>query len=153
MRVSENLKLEAISLNITPGTKDQLLSQLVDLLPLPEECDRATVLEEIQKRESISSTGIGEGVAIPHAKIDIQDDLIFSFGVCQDPQPFASHDQKPVQIFIMVVSRKDATGPHIRALAQLARAMQSEEFRGKIISAKEPQKIIDFFKEEEDRNL
>jgi mannitol/fructose-specific phosphotransferase system IIA component (Ntr-type) len=152
MKVYSQLTPQTVTLDLKPGDKTALIKQLVDLLPLPPSLSRKNVVEEIKKREAISSTGIGEGVAIPHAKIDIEEDLLFALGVCQTPQPFEALDQKPVQIFITVVSRKDATGPHIRALAQLARLMQSPDFREKLLAAKTPEEAIRVFQEEEEKN-
>jgi mannitol/fructose-specific phosphotransferase system IIA component (Ntr-type) len=152
LKIYPYLNPSVINLRIRPGDKSFLLEQLADLLPLPAGLPREPVVEELKKREAISSTGIGDGVAIPHAKLDIAEDLVFALGVCPVPQPFDSIDHGPVQIFVLAVSRKDATGPHIRALAQVARLMQSGDFRSRLIQARTPEEAIALFREFEDKN-
>ena len=107
------------------------------------------LLKAVMERESITSTGTGDGIAIPHAKYNIKEELVMSVGIADKDIDFASLDNKPVRIFFMLLSRKDVAGLHIRMLAKIARFLRHEKFKKELLLSKTPEEVINIFKDEE----
>ena len=91
--------------------------------------NREMVLKAVMDRERVMSTGMGDGVAIPHAKTDGVKDLVAAFGVTKQGIDFQSIDGKPVRIIFLLAGPTDQTGPHLKALSRISRLMHRKEFR------------------------
>ena len=110
--------------------KEVAITELVDVLGENKLLlDRDVVLKSVLMREQTRSTGIGSGVAIPHGKCDGVKELVMAVGIAHDPIDFASVDDKPVKLILLLVSPANQTGPHIQALAKISRLMLDEEFK------------------------
>src|SRR5688572_12687987 len=120
MRIAEFLKAEAIVDELHAQTKPEILRELSDALartnPNISPQRLATVLEE---RERVNSTGVGEGVAIPHGKLPELSTLSASFGVSHQGIDFEAHDKKPTFIFFALVAPENSAGLHLKALARI----------------------------------
>jgi mannitol/fructose-specific phosphotransferase system IIA component (Ntr-type) len=90
--------------------------------------DPEEVVKAILKRELLGSTGIGRGVAIPHAKHPSVDRLIGTIALSKGGVPFESLDGEPVHVFILLISPQDRTGDHLRALENVSRSLKDEYF-------------------------
>jgi mannitol/fructose-specific phosphotransferase system IIA component (Ntr-type) len=95
-------------------------------------------LEAVMEREQTRSTGIGSGIAIPHGKCAAVDELVMAVGIAAEPIDFASIDNKPVNIIVLLISPLDKTGPHIQALARISRLLLDEQFKTKLEKASSP---------------
>jgi len=154
MKLSEILSLEVIEPNLKSTDKDSVLEELVDLLFNTNKIkDKDKILEEVKKREELMSTGIGHGVAIPHAKSKGVDKLIASFGRSKNGIDFKSLDGELVHLFFLLLSPEDITGPHIKALAKISRLLKHHYIREMLRSAASPEKILELIRQEEDKHL
>jgi PTS system fructose-specific IIA component len=131
MNLREILKPESVLLSLSGTSKEEIIGKLVDALPLSP--DGATVRQEVLRavleRERVMSTGIGRGVAIPHAKTSQVEGLMAAVGIAEAPIPFDSIDGKPVKIFFLIVSDPKTTSPHIRALSQISRVLNDRSHK------------------------
>ena len=104
---------------------------------LPDRDDRTRqgVLAALQARESVLSTGVGDGVAIPHAKTPLVDDLIMAAGVSETPIEYDALDGRPVRLFFLLLGPEAAAGAHVRALGRISRVLRREPLRHALTAA------------------
>ena len=144
MRLTEVLKPQNIKVPLAAKTKSEAIKELVDLLAANKEVsDPAKVLEAVLDRETTRTTGIGNGLAIPHGKCNGPDHLVMAIGRCETPIDFQSIDGRPVNLIWLLSSPPDKTGPHIHALARISRLMTIDRFRQALIAAKDAQEVYD----------
>lgn len=138
MDLREILKRESVLLSLSGGSKEEIIGRLVEALPIREGAPtvRQEVLRAVLERERVMSTGIGRGVAIPHAKTDRVEGLMAAVGIAEDAVPFDSIDGKPVKIFFLIVSDPKTTSPHIRALSQISRVLNDRAKKQALENAK-----------------
>src|SRR6476660_1920253 len=150
MRLTEILKPQNIKLPLEATTKSEAIGELVTLLAgNAEVSDAKKVLEAVLERESTRTTGIGNGLAIPHGKCNGAKDLIMAIGKCATPIDFQAIDGRPVSLIWLLVSPPDKTGPHIHALARISRLMTIEKFRQALVAATTPQQLYDAIVQQE----
>lgn len=149
MKLSERLTPNRIRIPLTSETKDEVLRELVSILPNHDDEARERILQAIVEREAKMSTGIGQGVAIPHGKCELVTEMEIAFGISARPIDFASLDGKPVLIFFLLVSAPDKSGPHIRALAQISRMLSSPSLRDELGAARTPEDVVRLIHERE----
>ena len=114
-----------------------------DLADNGELKDAKKVLDSVLDREATRTTGIGNGLAIPHGKCAGTDHLVMAIGKPANPIDFQAIDGRPVTIIWLLNSPPDKTGPHIHALARISRLMTIDRFRQALTLAKTPQEIFD----------
>lgn len=130
MRLSELLNERAVSLRLKAQTKREVIAELVSLLESAHGIDsHGEILDRVLRRESMMTTGIGNGVAIPHGKARAVDRMVAACAVAPDGVNFESEDGQPVQLFVLFVSPESATTQHVRALANLSRLLKEESVR------------------------
>ena len=150
MKLSEILRPESIRIPLASSTKDAVLHELVGLLPSSaDEGVRDQLLSAVLERESRMSTGIGQGIAIPHGKSDQVSGMEIGFGISPTPIDFEALDGDPVDVFFVLVSPPDLTGPHIKALAQISRMLSSDTLREELAAATGPDQVMELFRREE----
>src|SRR4051812_9069896 len=121
MRLSDILKPQNIKVPLVADSKTGAITELVDLLALNKEIsDAKKVLEAVLDRESTRTTGIGNGLAIPHGKAPGAPNLVMAIGRANTPIDFQSIDGKPVTIIWLLSSPQDKTAAHIQALARVS---------------------------------
>jgi fructose-specific phosphotransferase system IIA component len=144
MRLTEILKPQNIRVPLLAKTKSDAIKELVDVLAGNKEVnDPAKVLEAVLDREATRTTGIGNGLAIPHGKCTGTDHLVMAIGRCETPIDFQSIDGRPVNLIWLLSSPPDKTGPHIHALARISRLMTIDRFRQSLVAAKDAQEVYD----------
>ncbi len=104
--------------------------------------DQAQVRADLFAREKKMSTGMEEGLALPHAKSDGARALAVAVGISPEGVDFDSLDGKPAQVIFLVVSRKDITGPHIQCLAEIARLYRKEACRRRLQDSRMPEDVM-----------
>lgn len=138
MRLSELLRTEAVLLEVRDLDKWQLIEQLTDLLVqaerLPAE-KRDAVLKALLQRERSMSTGMENGVAIPHCSMEEVDDTLVTLGISREGIDFESIDGRPTHIVLLLVTPKNKTKVHIRTLAEIAKLLNDRGFRESLIAA------------------
>ena len=113
--------------------------------------NKEALFNSLMEREKLSSTGIGENVAIPHAKSDEVDHIIVVFAVSAEGVDFESLDQKPVHFVCLLLAPTNSTGLHLKALAHISRLLKSESLRDGILRTKDTDKIYSILLEENSR--
>jgi len=136
MLLTEILTPQRIKVPLVSTTKDGAITELVDLLVNTGGItERDKVLQAVLDRERTRTTGIGNGLALPHGKCSAVSELLMAVGRPAAPIDFASIDNKPVSLIIMLVSPLDKTGPHIQALARISRLLSFDAVRNKLNAA------------------
>jgi fructose-specific phosphotransferase system IIA component len=144
MRLIEILKPANIKIPLESKTKAEAIGELVQVLAASGDVtDQKKVLDAVLEREATRTTGIGNGLAIPHGKCQGTKDLVMAIGRAGTPIDFQAIDGRPVSIIWMLASPPDKTGPHIHALARISRLMTIDKFRAALLQAKTPQEAYD----------
>ncbi len=150
MRIIDVLKDENISLSLNGKSKNEIITELVELASNSENfIDKNKVLTSIFEREKTMSTGIGYGVAIPHGKSTGVKKICVSLGISRKGVDFDSLDGKPVHIFFLIAAPEGPAAPHIKFLSRISRLLNMESFRNKLIESNNKQEVLNLFKEEE----
>jgi len=151
MRILDILPKESIIPELRGKTKREVLEELTDaLLRQRPHLNRTKLIEILLERERLGSTGIGDGIAIPHGKVKDLDQLTLSFGRSTTGVDFESMDGKPAHLFFLLVAPENCAGIHLRALAKIARLLKSSVIRKRLASAQAPDEIYAILKEEND---
>ena len=142
MELTQLLAADRI-VTIKEPTKEAALKALVKVLGKTSAVGKEKDLAKaISDRERILSTGIGYGIAIPHAKIATVKAFIAAIGVCKAGIPFESLDGKPVNIVIMIAGPEGQNEEYLRILARFTNVLKSEQTRTRIIDAKKPEQVL-----------
>jgi fructose-specific phosphotransferase system IIA component len=150
MRLTEILKPQNILVPMQAKTKNEAIGELVALLKNNGEIqDAKAVLDSVLERETTRTTGIGNGLAIPHGKCSGTTQLVMAIGKLATPIDFQSIDGRPVSLIWLLTSPPDKTGPHIHALARISRLMTIDKFRQALNQAKTPQEVFDVIVQQE----
>jgi mannitol/fructose-specific phosphotransferase system IIA component (Ntr-type) len=132
-------------------TKDAVLESLVDVLVHAEVVtDRARMLEDLRNREQVMSTGIGGGIAVPHAQSSGANRLALTLGRLSQPIDFESLDERPVRLVFMVVGPEERGG-FIRVLARISRLLYSGDLQRNLFRARTPAEAIECIRHEESK--
>ena len=137
------LTVETISLDLRGNDKDEILAEMVDLLAASGHIrDKEAVLKAVTDREKRMSTGMQNGIAIPHGKTDSVDCLVAALGIKREGIDFGALDGQPSTIFVMTLSPDSRTGPHIQFLAEVSRPLNDASVRAKILSAASREEVL-----------
>lgn len=137
------LTVETISLDLKGNDKEEILSEMVNLLAASGHIrDKEAVLKAVTDREKRMSTGMQNGIAIPHGKTDSVDCLVAALGIKREGIDFGALDGQPSTIFVMTVSPDSRTGPHIQFLAEVSRPLNDASIRAKILSAASREEVL-----------
>jgi PTS system nitrogen regulatory IIA component len=135
-------------------SKEEVIRELVQLLVHAgslKEKDANKIIQTLLKRESLGSTGIGNGVAIPHGKSDCVTRLVGAFGVSRAGVDFDALDGEPVSLVFLLVAPEDSAGPHLKALARISRLLKDKHFRDSLLTAKDEKTLVTIIREEDER--
>lgn len=150
VRLQDHAALDLVRLDIEATDKENLLSRLVDVLVETGRIrDADALMRLLLKREQYMSTGIGGGIAIPHAQIEDIEKLVIVFARTRQPIDFQALDSQPVDLVFMLVGSRSASG-YVKLLARVGRLLQNESFKERLRQARTPQDVIDVFATEGD---
>jgi fructose-specific phosphotransferase system IIA component len=151
MKLTSILIPDCVRAPMKATTKIDAITELVDLLAdAGRVSDRDRVLNAVLDRERTASTGIGQGLAVPHGKCSGCSGLVMAIGKPAEPLDFDSKDGKPVEIVVLLASPPDKTGPHIQALARISRLMLMESFRGEVARARNSEELWEIIRQHEE---
>lgn len=152
MKIMDFLNENAISANLKATTKEGIIRELIELLFKAQAIkDKEKLIKILLEREALGSTGIGQGVAIPHGKSESVKDLVAAFGLSKKGVNFDSLDGEQVYIFFLLVAPEDAAGPHLKALARISRLLKDKYFRDTLKTAPDEKIILKIIKQEDDK--
>lgn len=142
MKLSEILKPDCVISNLKAHDKKGALEELSQILTQQDSClNKGSLLQVLLERERLGSTGIGEGIALPHGKIKKLDRLLISFGRSIDGLGFDAVDEKPAYLFFLLVAPENSAGAHLQALAKISRMLKDNNFRQRLMGAKSREEI------------
>jgi PTS system nitrogen regulatory IIA component len=125
MHLSEFLDFDAIKPALSAGNKRSLLSQLANIAAGRLEVPASEILATISEREKLGSTGFGQGVAIPHGKVEGLTQIYGLFARLAEPVGYKAIDRKPVDLVFLLLSPPDAGAEHLKALAAISRVIRN----------------------------
>jgi fructose-specific phosphotransferase system IIA component len=144
MKLSKFCGEDLISFEVSAQTKDEVIKELVDLASSSKLVkDAAQLLKDILEREKLVTTGVGYGVAFPHAKSKAIRGIIIAFGRSKRGIDFDSMDKKPVHLFFLIAAPEDAIGAHLNVMARISFLMRSEKNRDKLMKIKSPKELLE----------
>ena len=148
MKITELLDINSIDLNPQISNKEEAIDHLVNLLDQSGKLnDKEIYKESVLNREAQSTTGIGDGVAIPHGQSEGVKTAGLSAMVVKEGLDFKSLDGQPTYLFFMIGAPKDSGGAHLQALAQLSTLLMEEDFRNALINASSKEEFLPIAKQ------
>jgi PTS system nitrogen regulatory IIA component len=146
MKIVDFVGPELIVPQLQSHEKSAVIRELADHLAAhvsgPQKIDREVLAKVLLERERLASTAIGEGVAIPHGKLDAVGKLVACVGRAPEGVDFDSMDGRPTHLFFVLVAPENSTGVHLKALARISRLFKDPEFRTRLMQAKDAQEIF-----------
>ena len=142
MQITDMFKKEYIIEALKAKSKRAVLAELSEIFTRDQvgvQCE--AMIDVLLEREKLGSTGIGDGIAIPHGKLKGLESLVISFGRSREGIDFESIDGRPVHIFFLLMAPESSTGQHLKALAKISRMLKDPEFRSALMSAKDAEEI------------
>jgi PTS system nitrogen regulatory IIA component len=153
MKLSEILKPEFIIPNLKAHDKKGVLEELSGAITDQEtSLNKGYLLQVLLERERLGSTGIGEGIALPHGKVRKLDRLLMSFGRSIEGLNFDSIDDQPAYLFFLLVAPENSVGAHLQALAKISRVLKDSNFRQRLIDAKSEKEIYRIIVEKDEES-
>ena len=154
MKISEILKPETVILNLQAKDKEEAIEKMLEVLVKVKKIDKknkSKLKKALLARESLGSTGIGQGVGIPHAKDDSLKKLVACCAISPQGVDFEALDGELVHIFFMFLAPKTAAGEHLKALARISRLVKDKFFRFSLLQSKSPKDLIERIRREEEK--
>ena len=143
---------DAVLANLKPNSKRQLLQELSSAIaPLCGAPERL-VFETMMQRERLGSTGIGNGVAIPHGKLTNVDTITGLFARLAKPVPFDSIDDQPVDIVFMLLAPEGSGADHLKALSRIARLLRSRDYLAQLRALSDAEALYSLITDQEDED-
>lgn len=152
MKITRFLCKDAIEVDLQATKKKEMLEELIDKLAAAKkikENAKEKILQALLDREKLGSTGIGQGVAIPHAKTDKVAEIVCAFGASRKGVEFDALDGEKVYTIFLMIAPQDSAGMHLKVLAKISRLLKDKFFRKALREAKTPSEVIKIIKEED----
>ncbi len=152
MKISDFLNVESIIPVLKSHDKSTAIEEIAEgLASCHRELDKQKVLDVLRERERISTTAIGEGVAIPHGKLAGVDRVLAVFARSPEGVDFASLDGAPTHLFFALIAPENAAADHLKALARISRLLKDDVLRKRLMQAKNEQELYNIIAEEDDK--
>jgi fructose-specific phosphotransferase system IIA component len=149
MALVDLIRPEVIKVPLVSTTKPEVIRELAELLrDAGKISDMEQVYDALMKRESLGSTGLEQGIAVPHAKTTAVNSLTVALGISPKGIDFQAIDGDPSKLFFLLLAPPDQSGPHIEALADIARITKSQAFCRTLASSTTPAEVVELFSED-----
>jgi PTS system nitrogen regulatory IIA component len=143
MRIRDILDPHRILLEVTSGSKKDILTELASsVVATHRSIDMDRLVEVLLKREETSTTAIADGIAIPHGKMVLGEEVICTFGRSREGVDFKSVDGKPTHLFFLLVSPESHPSLHLRWLAHIAGLLKNPELRRALVAAETAKDVL-----------
>lgn len=151
MKISDILYKDAVKISYEVESKEVLLKNMVELLRTSSNVmDTEQALVDVLEREDVMSTGVGKGIALPHAKSKVVSDSVASLAILKKPIDFDSLDGEPVNVAFLLLGPENNVGLHLRLLSKVSRLMNNDSFRLQLLDCKNPDEVNKLFNSMED---
>jgi PTS system nitrogen regulatory IIA component len=136
MKITEMLRKEFVLEELKAGNKHDALAELAGVFAKGKiKVNAEAMLHVLLDRERLGSTGIGDGIAIPHGKVQGLDEIVVAFGRSREGIGFEAMDGKPVHLFFLLMAPENSAGQHLKALAKISRMLKDPNFRKNLLNA------------------
>jgi nitrogen PTS system EIIA component len=156
MQIMDFMSKKAITTDLKSSKKEDVIKELVESLinsgDIEKRC-RNKLIDALMARESLGSTAIGQGIAIPHAKSDCVTKLVAAFGLSKKGLDFDSLDGELAYIFFLLVAPQDSAGPHLKALARISRLLKDKYFRDTLRNCSDEKSVIKIISQEDEKKI
>lgn len=146
-----HLAPERIALPLRARDKEGIIRELAELMAgsvgAPERAEE--LAGDVLQREGVLSTGIGGGVALPHARTAVVSELALAAGTIPEGMDFAALDGRPVQLVFLLAGPVDTAGDHVRALSRLSRILGEKELKDRLVECEDPEEFLQIIRESE----
>ncbi|MFP4368914.1 MAG: PTS sugar transporter subunit IIA [Candidatus Kapaibacterium sp.] len=147
MKIQEILNTGSIKVGLEVKNKKELLDEMVKLAVNSGKINNpGDARKEIFEREKIMSTGVGKGIALPHAKTNAVEDSIGAFALLTTPVDYDSLDSEPVNLVFLLLGRENNVGNHLRLLSKISRIMNNDALKLELMQQKTPDGVLEVFK-------
>jgi PTS system nitrogen regulatory IIA component len=150
MKIIDLLLKEAILSDLKANDKKGVLEELVTPVARIADIKHDYLVKVLMERERLGSTGIGEGIGIPHGKVKDLESLVLGFGLSKKGIDFDSMDGHPAHIFFLLLTPENSTGLHLKLLARISRILKNDSFKQKLLRATNRDEIYSIIKEQEE---
>jgi fructose-specific phosphotransferase system IIA component len=148
MALIDLINEDVVKVPLTSTSKPEIIRELIQILADKGTIEDAEkVYNAIMDREAQGSTGLEQGIAVPHAKTDAVTDLTIAIGISPKGIDFESLDNEPSKIFFLMLAPPDKSGPHIEALSEIAKLTKSKSFLKMLTNAQSAEEVVDLFRE------
>jgi fructose-specific phosphotransferase system IIA component len=149
MALVDLIRPEVVKVPLVSSNKPDVIRELVELLrDAGKITDLEAVYDALMDRESLGSTGLEQGIAVPHAKTTAVNALTVALGISPKGIDFQAIDGNPSKLFFLLLAPPDQSGPHIEALADIARITKSQAFCRTVIASTSPEEVVELFSED-----
>ena len=143
MKLSKFCDESLVVFNMKATNKDDAIEELTALASTSNMIkDEELLVKDVKEREELVTTGVGYGVAFPHAKTKSAKGIVIAFGRHNDGIDFDAMDHRPVHLFFLIAAPEDAIGAHLNIMARLSYLMKSEENRKRLLEATSPGDVL-----------
>ncbi len=142
MRISQLLNKDSIIANLTANNKQGVIKELAAAISETTNASDQQIATVLMEREELGSTGIGGGIAIPHGKLNLVENIIIGFGLSKIGIEYDSLDNKPVHIFFLLLTPDNSTGGHLKVLAQISKLLKMDEFKNRLVASSSVDEIF-----------
>ncbi|TDT69147.1 PTS system IIA component (Fru family) [Hypnocyclicus thermotrophus] len=150
VKITDFMEEKLIKLDLDLEDKKEALNKFSEILSFSENIiDKEKCYKDLNEREMLGTTGIGKGVAIPHAKTKAATRLTIAFVSAKTPIEYESLDGEKVKLFFIFASPSSESKVYLKILARISRLIREEVFRNKLINAKTPKEILELIDKEE----
>lgn len=150
MRLRDLLDEASVKIGLEAVDKEECFEEMVDILIQANRItDRSGALQTVLRREAAATTGIGKGVAIPHGKHESVPRLVCALGISREGIEFDALDGEPVHLVVLLLASIDEPGPHLQALAEVSRLVNTPGFCRKAFAAETTAELLDLIDAEE----
>ena len=145
VKITDHMSEDLISLNLKSKNKEDVLMELAGLIGVSPDVDNTgnAIYKALVEREKLGSTGIGKGVAIPHAKTDAAEKLTIAFGISNEKIDFKALDNENVNLFFVFASPIKDSQVYLKVLARISRLIREESFRNELLACKTPKEVLE----------
>ena len=153
MSISEYIRGDCVALNLKPSSKIDVFESLTKCLQkagILDDAGMELLVKKLEERESLSTTGVGEEWAIPHASLDGFPKTVIAIGIVPGGVDFGSVDGKPVKVVFMIAGSQTVPRLHIQILARIVRLCRKKDLKEKLMDAKTSDEVIEIFRNSDD---
>jgi len=150
MKILDVLRKQSITVDLKATDKKGVLEELVASVAAFSNAGPEEMVRVLLDRERLGSTGIGNGIGIPHGKLKCLEKLVLGFGISRKGVDFESMDNRPTYLFFLLITPEDSTGPHLKLLARISKILKSVPFREKLMNAADQDEIFELIRAADD---